>query len=414
MNTQLNGTGGDQFRTLRLRSSAIMLAFSIPAIISGCSNTVSPAPVESKVDAETGKAILRLPITVVKVESLTESLSLPGVVYALPDQSVKVSPGVTGKIIAVKAVPGQHVEKGDVIALLDNRQLRDAVNQAHAKVLVARAGVEQAKTNLLLAQNTQDRTAKLVQQEVAAEKDLVAAKSQVETAKAQLVAANAQVEDALAAEQAAHAQLTYTTVKSPIAGVVAQRFLNTSDSADTLTPIAQIVNLSRVIVEAALPTSQPAKINPGQNATITVKALPGRQLVGLVQSINPVTDNQGTTIGIRIACNNPDYALKEGMPVLVSIVTGQHPHALTVPTTAVVNDPQAPDKKMVYVYKGGKISRVAVTLGIERNQRQQILTGLTAGEQIVASSAYGIPDGTEVEAESEPLHGNPQVTSKSD
>ena len=91
-----------------------------------------------------------------------------------------------------------------------------------------------------------------------------------------------------------------------------------------------------------------------------------------------------------------------------------HPSALTVPITALVADPADPDKKMVYTYKDGKVTRVIVETGMRKEARIEILSGLTADQKIIASGAYGIPDGTEVEAQSESLHANSKVTSKSD
>jgi RND family efflux transporter MFP subunit len=388
----------------------ISLGYLVLAVwsLSGCTKPNLQMP------GEEIKTKLHLPVTQVDVRNLSERLSLPGIVFALPDHSVKVAPGIAGKLVDVKVAPGQPVSTGQVIALLDSRQLTGQVNQAHAKVLIAQAGVEQAKTNLLLAQNTEDRIGKLVKQEVGAEKDLVAARSQVETARAQLFSARAQVDDALAAESAIRALLTYSVVKSPIAGIVAQRYLNISDTADTSTPIAEIVDLSDVIIEASLPTSQPAKIHPGQSATIQTMSLPGRHLVGQVLSINPVTDNQGTTVGVRIKAANSNLLLKEGMPVVVTIETELHRQVVTAPVASLVSDPNMPDRKMIYIYKNGKIARVRVTTGIQTDGRVEILSGLTPGEKIVAAGAYGMPDATEVEAESEALRGNSKITSKSD
>ena len=346
---------------------------------------------------------LHLPITQAKIESLSAQLVLPGVVLALPDRSVKVAPGIAGKLTDVKVVPGQQVTKGQVIALLDKRQLTEQVNGAHAKVLQAIAGVEQAKANLLLAEDTERRNAKLVAADVGAQKDLVAAQKQVDSAKAQLVAAKAQVDDAMANEGIAQAQLRYTVVKSPISGVVALRFLNVSDSVDSVTPIAEIVDLSQVIVDASLPSTEPANVVPGQTAIITTMSQPGGQLTGVVQSVAPVTDNQGTTIAIRILCNNPNLKFKEGMPVTTTIVTAIHRQAITVPVDALVCDPIVPDNKMVYIYNDGKIRRVEVTTGIQDRKRIEIISGLSAGQSIVASGAYGIPDGTEVQATRESL-----------
>jgi HlyD family secretion protein len=391
----------------------IALVFVTVLSLCSCQQALVPATPSVPQSEKTTPVVLRLPIVQVGRETLVESLVLPGFVLALPDRSVKVSPAMAGKLIDIKVSSGCQVKKGQVIAVIDARQLTNQVNQAHAKVLVANAGVQQAKTGLMLAQNTADRNARLVAQEVGAEKDLVAARSQVETAKAQVLAAEAQVEDAKAAEAAARAQLTFAEVKSPITGLVAQRYLNISDSADPATPIMQIVNLDQVIVDASLPTSQPANVVHGQVAAITANALPGLKVTGIVQNINAVTDNLGTTVGVRILCDNPRHELREGMPVVTTVKLSCHPGALTVPVSALVPDPGDPDKKMVYVFKDGKVKRQPVRSGIQNNSRIEILSGLSPGESVVSGGAYGIPDGTEVEAESEPLHANSKVTSKS-
>jgi RND family efflux transporter MFP subunit len=126
--------------------------------------------------------------------------------------------------------------------------------------------------------------------------------------------------------------------------------------------------------------------------------LPDQHINGTINSINPVTDNQGTTIGVRIICSNPDHALKEGMPVVVSIVTSVHPRALVVPLSALVADPQSPTQQMIYVCADGKIVRQKISTGIQTDSATEVLSGLHAGQQIVTSGAYGIPDGTEVES----------------
>ncbi len=392
------------------RSSLLTLALALVVSLAACKD----AAVQPEQPSRSGSKVeLKLPVSPIRIETLCERMTLPGVVVALPDQSVKVSPGVAGKLIDIKVGPGDSVKKGQVIALLDKRQATNLTSQSHAKVLLAQASLAQAKTNLVLAQNVADRTAKLMQQEIAAEKDLVAAKSQVETAGAQVVAAQAQVDDAKAAEAASKVLLTYTEIKSPIAGVVAQRFLNISDSVDTAMPIVQIVNLSQVIVDASLPTSQPARIRTGQTASITAPSLNGKSIGGKVESLTPVTDNQGTTSSIRILCENSDYLLKEGMPVTVSILMAVHPHVLTVPISALVSDPSEPAQQMVYVYENGKVRRVHVQVGIQQDSRLEVLSGLNSGQFIVTSGAYGIPDGTEVEALSEALHTDSKVSSKS-
>ena len=175
----------------------------------------------------------------------------------------------------------------------------------------------------------------------------------------------------------------------------------------------QIVDLTKVIIEASLPTTQPAKVAVGTVAAISGKSIPGVEVSGKVVSINPVTDNQGTTIGVRILCDNSHGYFKEGMPVVVTLRTREHLNALAIPSSAIVADPETPGDKMVYAFKDNKISRVKVKLGIERDGVTEVLAGLKAGESIVTAGAYGVPDGTEVEPEDGALHATSQVTSES-
>jgi len=348
-------------------------------------------------DENAAQPALRLPLTRVATQTIYRRVSLPAVVTPLPDHSVKVSSTLTGKLTAVLAQPGQAVVKGQVLALLDATQLRDALNQAHAKVLQAQAGVMQAQTALQLDQNTEQRNAELVKMRIGAKKDLIAAQSQVETARAQLVAAQAQVKDARAAESAAASQLAFTVVRSPIAGIVAQRNLDGGEQTDPATAIMIIENLSEVIVSASLPTTQPATVAAGQAASVEAIAVPGRQFLGIVQGVDSIVQNNGTTLGVRILCANPALQLKDGMPVTATITTAVHPNAMTVPSSALVDDPATPARKMVYVERNGKISRVPVQVGLQQNGIAEITAGLRPGQPIVAAGAYGLPDGTRVE-----------------
>lgn len=343
--------------------------------------------------------VLRLPIISVGVKNLDRQVTLPALVAPLADHSVKVSPAIAGKLTAVLVGLGQSVSAGQLVATIDSHQLSDQLEQARARVLDAQANVSQAKTNLLLAQNTEERTSNLVLLKVGAKKDLVAAQSQVQTAKAQLVSSQAKLEDARAAEAVARQQLSFAKVKTPIAGIVAQRFLDIGEPTDVNAPIILVENLSQVIITASLPTSEPQNVQAGDPVVVQAASYPNRPFPGTVIGINSMVENNGTTVGVRILCDNPGYALKDGMPTTATVVTAKVPDALVVPETALVDDPSSPADKMVYMEKNGVINRVHVKTGIHSGKLVQITSGLVAGERIVASGAYGIPDGTKVAAQ---------------
>jgi HlyD family secretion protein len=359
-------------------------------VLSGCG---SAKPAEEPAPAPA----LRLPIVRVNREDLPNTLNLSGTVNALPDHSVKVSPAVAGKLIAVSVIPGQRVTRGQVLARLDSRQATDQLAQASAALEVAKAGVAQAQTNILLAQNTLSRIQTLYDEKIAPKKDLIAAQSQLATAKEQLLAAEAQVDQAEATRGQALTQLSFSEIHSPISGVVARRLLNIGDTADTTTPIVQIVDLNTVIISANLPADALVAVRVGDRGQIRSAAL-RESLVATVMAVSPVVDPQTNTLTIQLRCANPLAHLKEGQSVSVQITTGFHRGVLTIPKTALVPDPEHPEGHLVYQFQAGKINRVKVQIGIEAGNRIEILSGLSANAAIVESGAYGLPDGTAVEA----------------
>ncbi len=353
------------------------------------SRALSPAPV-------------RLPVVRVQRQDLPVVVSIPGTVSTLPNQSVKVSPIVPGRIVAIPVVPGQQVRRNQVIAELDSSQLKAQLDQATAAVKAVEYAVAQAQSNLQLATSNLERYRTLYQTGAVSQQSFVTYRNQSQVAQSQLSAAQAQVKQASASRSQALTQLKYTTVRSPISGIVASRLLQVGDtaagaSASPSTPVLEIVNLNTLLVNANLPADQPANVRVNQSAQIRSVALPGVRFDGTVTAISPVVDPRSNTLNIQVRTPNPADQLKVGQAVSVSITTGVHASALSVPKTALVPDPNNSNGQMVYTVQAGKAQPIKVKTGIERNGRVEILRGLQAGEAVVAKGAYGVPTGTAIE-----------------
>jgi HlyD family secretion protein len=342
--------------------------------------------------------VVRLPITQVQRQNLSSLVTLTGTVNALPDHSVKVSPAVAGKLIAVLVVPGQRVDRGQIIARLDSRQVKDQISQADAVLQGSISAVAQAQTNLALARNTLARVQMLYNEKIAPQKDLIAAQSQVATSQEQVRSAKAQVAQSRASRAQVATQLGFTELRSPISGVVARRLLNAGDTADPATPVLQVVDLETVVINASLPADSSALIRVQQPGRVRSAAQPEISLPARVTAISPVVDLQSNTLAVQLRCANRQGDLKEGQSVTVQITTGIRRGALTVPKTALVPDPEKPNQRLVYRFRSGKIARVPVQTGIEEGGRIEITSGLASGESVAASGAYGLPDDTAVEA----------------
>lgn len=381
-----------------MNSRWCILAALCGSLLTACNG---PFASEEKPPAEGAEkegthAAVSVPTEVVRYTELRKQLTLSGVVSALPDHSVKVSPAIAGKLTQVLVVAGQRVKAGEAIARLDSRHIQEQLEQANAAVQTAKLAVEQAKGNVAFAKENLDRTQKLFSAEVSAKKDVIAAQNALQVAQSAVLTAQTQVQSTEANRKQFETELSFTEIHSPLAGVVASRFLNTGDTTDPNVPIAQIVALDTVLVNAALPADSPERIHTGERAAVSSVATGTESFPATVVSISPVVDAQTNTVRVQLRCPNPGYKLLEGQSVSVSITTGVTHAALLVPRSAVVPDPEDPSKTMVYVVHDGKAKRVAITCGASEGDHTEILSGLSSGQTIVASGAYGLPDGSEI------------------
>ncbi len=248
----------------------------------------------------------------------------------------------------------------------------------------ARAPVDQAAVALTTAKNQEQTAEKQLAdlEAVGRSEDLLAAKGQLEMARGQLLTANA--------------QLGYTELRSPIAGLVADRSVYQGDIASAGTPLLTVVDVSRVIVRLHLSLEQRSKLKLGDKATLTVPGL-SRAVNGSVSVISPALDPNSTTTEVWVEAPNPGHDLQPGTSVQVALVARVIPAAIVVPRSALLVDDNGINSVMVVDSKQ-KAQRQTVTPGVQQGNLVQIVQGLQPGETIVATGAYGLPDGTPVKA----------------
>lgn len=367
--------------------TASLAVFTI-CLLASCQT--EKAHVETESPAEVHH--VSLPTVRVTTTTVRKRLTFPGKVVALPDHSVSVTPNIAGKITKVLVIPGQQVSKGQLIALLNDQQLVAQLLQSTAPQRTALNQVVQAKIAFDLAQKNLTRSEALFAKDIVAEKDVVAAKSQVELCKAQVEAAEARVAETKVAPLNVTTQLAWTKVVSPISGVIAQRFLNVGDMTDPSKPIAHVVNLGTVIIDANMPADSPADPKVGQTAFITTVALPGIKYGAKISAVSPVVDTAKNTASIQLHCHNEHGRLKEGQQVVVSIAMVASKAAL-VPQTALVPGADDPAEHFVYVIRGGKLKLTKVAVGDAEDGKVPVFEGLSDGDELVTSGAYGVPDG---------------------
>jgi RND family efflux transporter MFP subunit len=308
-------------------------------------------------------------------QDLVEALTVRGAIMAVPNEDVRISALVAGRVIAMKVAEGDAVQAGQVVAELDPRPLEDQVRQAMAAVSQAKAGLENAKLNLA-------RTQRLFERGIAAGKE-------VEDARNQEAAAQAAVEQAAAALDTAQRQVARTKVTSPIAGQVVKRLANVGEQVDgtAAQPLLEVANLDRVELAANVPADRLVSVRAGQKAEVSAQGSDQR-LAGEVIAVGPSVDPATNAATARIRVANAAHMLKVGMFAQARIAIGERKGALTVPPSALAKDEGG--EAAVYVVANGLAQRTPVKVGLETQEAVEIVSGVSEGQEVLTSSVHGL------------------------
>jgi HlyD family secretion protein len=348
-------------------------------------------------------------------------------------QSV-ITPKINAPVRTFYVTRGQKVRQGQLLAVLENKDLAAAAldnkgsfEQAQA-VYKTNVGatlpedtqkteldVKTTKEALDAQQKLYDSREELFKQGALPRKDLdqarvalVQSRSQYEQAARHLASLNVLVkEQALRAAGgqltsaqgkyfSAEAQLSYSEIRSPINGVVTDRPLYPGEMASTTAPLITVMDVSGIIAKAHIPQADAQLLHKGDAATIQVAGLD--PVSGTVTVVSPALDPNSTTVEIWVQAKNPDQKLRPGTTARISITAETVHDALVVPVAALLNATGDTAQVMVINAEGKAESRDVKT-GIQTPEQVQIVSGLKPGEQVVTKGAYGLPDKTKVKVE---------------
>jgi len=242
--------------------------------------------------------------------------------------------------------------------------------------VLSKQNMDQAEQQYRAAANTRDR-----------------AVAQISVDKAREHQALAQVAQAQASLKQLEEQLSYTTVTSPIDGVVLSRDVQVGDAVSsilvlgsTATLVMTLGDTHQVYVKGKVDESDIAKVYMGQPARIKVQSFPGRSFAGTVTKIAPlgVEKDNVTTFEVQISIDNPGGELKANMTANAEIVLEEHKNVLTVPEQAVIYDKDRNATVWVPDAHGKDGHRVVpVKVGLSNGSRIEIVSGLHNGDKVV-------------------------------
>jgi HlyD family secretion protein len=337
-----------------------------------------------------------------------------------PEEVIDVGAQVAGQIMSFgkdadgKTVDyGSHVETGTVLAQIDDTLYKaqaaeaDAqVQQAQAGLQVANANLEQARAKLYQAQRDWERAQKLGPSEALAQAQYDSYKSAYEIAQANvalseasILQAQAAVAQAEAANVRAKRNLDYTTIRSPVKGVIIDRRVNTGQTvvaslnAPSLFLLAK--DLTRMQVWVAVNEADIGKIHPGQPVSFTVDAFPGeafRGEVGKVRLNASMTQNV-VTYTVEIITDNPSGRLLPYLTANVEFELSRRPNVLMVPNAALRWTP-ASEQIAPEFRNGGTTPGAGATSAAGANPKSEIRNPKTKGPRAGSASDSGMTQAT--------------------
>ena len=383
----------------------------------------------SKEEKET-EPVVPVQVTAVRRDSINRIVTADAVLF--PMNQASVTPKVTAPVKKFHVNRGDHVKEGEVLAVLENRDLsasaresRSLYDQAMAnyratsaatlpvQVTTAQANLQAAKEALDAAKKLLDSREQLFKENALARRQVdeaqvayVQARSQYETAQEQLKtlqsvgeeeqikAAKAQMDAAEAHYNAAEAQLGYSEIHSPITGVITERAVWEGEMASAGTPLLVIMDVSRVVARANIPVEQASAVKVGDDATI-IPADGSEQVPGKVTVVSPAVDANTTTVQVWVQAVNPQERLRPGASVRVSIIAQKVPNALVVPPAALL--PTAEGETVLMAVGSDSLAHEKkIEIGIREPDKVQILSGVSAGEQVITVGGLGLEDKTKV------------------
>ena len=309
------------------------------------------------------------------------------------EATVDVVPRVSGRLDAVQVQLGDRVARGQQVAKVEDRELREQVNQSEANIEVNKATVVSRENDLRVAASALERAKTsfargLISQQALEDADARynAAVSQVTVAKAQLASTQARLDEL-------KVNLANTVLTAPMDGVVSRRNLDPGAFAGTQTPVVSLVDISTVRLIANLVERDFKRVEPGGQATVEVDAFPGERFVGRVSRVAPVFDPATRTATMEIQIPNPGFRLKPGMYARVRLTADRKANALAVPRNAVVD---INGRRGVYTIDGDVARFVAVETGLSDGDFIEVTQGIEEGTRLVTAGALALRDGDRV------------------
>ncbi len=326
--------------------------------------------------------------------------------YVTARRQATVSSKITGKVTEVFVEEGMKVQQGQVLARLDDTNVRTSLHLAEAQLVSATNALAETRVRIREADRELQRQAGLIKSQIATQADFDHAEAALHALQARLVQQQADV--IVAEKQVAYwqQQLDDTIVRAPFAGIATSKNAQPGEMISpisagggfTRTGIATVVDMESLEIEIDVNESYINRVHAGQAVAATLDAYPEWKIPCKVIAIIPTADRQKSTVKVRVGIDQLDPRILPEMSVKVAFreVGGSGPVAartVIVPKSAVQ---QQDGRNVVLVVQNARAERRAVTVSTTRGDEVVVSAGVAAGERVVADWPPGLKDGSAV------------------
>ena len=332
-------------------------------------------------------------VTVSKISPLESNAVLTASGYVVAQRKASVASKATGRLIYLGVVEGDAVKKGQIIARLEDSDVKAALEQAKANLQLNEASLQDAKS-------TYERQEKLYALGGTPKSDLDAAEANYKRVLASISVAKAVV-------QGAEVALENTLIRAPFDGTVLTKDADVGEivsplgaSSTSRAAVVTMADMSSLQVEADVSESNIEKIKSGQDCEITLDAYPDYRYAGYVAKIVPTADRSKATVLVKVAFRKYDSKVLPEMSAKVLFLNKKvdekslsEKAILVVPYTAIRKSDQ---KEYVYRVKDGRVYEVEIKTGRTVGDYTEVISGVEEGDRVIQKITPDIKDGTKV------------------
>lgn len=346
----------------------------------------------------------------VKASATTEQRTLLNASgYVTARRAATVSSKVTGKVVDILVEEGKKVEHNQVLAHLDDSNVKQSLLLAQAQLESARRIMEETRPNLAFAKQEQKRFADLVASKATSESEFYKAEAQAKVLEATLARQAAEVVVAERQVSTWEQQMDDNVIRAPFTGIVTSKNAQPGEMISpmsaggsfTRTGICTLVDMSSLEIEVDVSESYINRIQPGQPVEATLDAYQDWRIPAKVIAIIPTADRQKATVKVRVGFNQLDSRILPDMGVKVAFRSAEENADKKAAPSSRITAPKAAvqrvdGKDIVWVIRGDRAERRAVTVSDTLGDEATIAAGLSGGESVVIQTSQSLMDGARV------------------